>query len=79
MAQISATVEMAIRQPEAKNWVQMWRLFDVHRGGIAAGEKSLAMRFWLQDTEGTLNDEAVERVMQHLLRALETAGARLRG
>jgi phenylalanyl-tRNA synthetase beta chain len=46
---------------------------------MASGEKSLAMRFWLQDTEGTLNDETVERVMQHLLRALETVGARLRG
>jgi phenylalanyl-tRNA synthetase beta chain len=79
MANIDAAVEMAIRQPGTENLVQMWRLFDVHRGGMAAGEKSLAMRFWLQDTEGTLNDETVERVMQHLLRALEAVGARLRG
>jgi phenylalanyl-tRNA synthetase beta chain len=79
MANIDAAVQMAIRQPEAKNLVQMWRLFDVHRGGMAAGQKSLAMRFWLQDTGGTLNDETVERVMQHLLRALEAVGARLRG
>ncbi|MFM2399932.1 MAG: hypothetical protein RL341_2089, partial [Pseudomonadota bacterium] len=63
MAQIAAALQMAIRQPETQNLVQLWRLFDVHRGGMAAGEKSLAMRFWLQDTEGTLNDETVERVM----------------
>jgi phenylalanyl-tRNA synthetase beta chain len=78
MAQITAALQMAIRQRESQNLVQLWRLFDVHRGGMAAGEKSLAMRFWLQDTEGTLNDETVERVMQHLLRTLETVGARLR-
>jgi phenylalanyl-tRNA synthetase beta chain len=79
MAHINAAVEMAIRQPEAEHFVQMWRLFDVHRGATAAHEKSLAMRFWLQDTEGTLNDETVDRVMQHVLRALQTVGARLRG
>lgn len=39
-------------------------LFDEYRGkGLESGEKSLAFRFTLQDTQTTLQDEAVNAVM----------------
>ncbi|WP_019939772.1 phenylalanine--tRNA ligase subunit beta [Bordetella sp. FB-8] len=59
------------------------RLFDVwrekHQDGPAAAEKSLAFRFWLQDTEVTLDEARVSECMARLLQALSAAhGARLR-
>jgi len=44
--------------------VQAIVLFDEYRGkGLEADEKSLAFRFSLQDTQSTLQDEAVDAVM----------------
>jgi phenylalanyl-tRNA synthetase beta chain len=44
--------------------VQAIVLFDEYRGkGLEADEKSLAFRFSLQDTQTTLQDDAVETVM----------------
>jgi phenylalanyl-tRNA synthetase beta chain len=50
------------------------RLFDVWRDSTSTtGEKSMALRFWLQDTRATLDDAAVEAVMQALLQTLAQA------
>ncbi|HEY5800806.1 MAG TPA: phenylalanine--tRNA ligase subunit beta [Burkholderiaceae bacterium] len=55
-------------------------LFDEYRGkGLAEDEKSLAFRFTLQDTQSTLQDEAVDAAMQAFVAAATTrTGARLR-
>ena len=54
-------------------------LFDQYQGkGVPEGSKSLAFRFTLQDTQGTLEDQKVEAVMAHLLGQLTQAGATLR-
>lgn len=52
------------------------RLFDVWRDksqGAQPTETSLAMRFWLQDAEVTLDDAKVEQCMAKLLEALVQA------
>ena len=56
------------------------RLFDVWRDKSLLGkEKSLAFRFWLQDTSVTLDDARVESCLARIRTALETEhGARLR-
>jgi phenylalanyl-tRNA synthetase beta chain len=56
------------------------KLFDEYRGkGLENKEKSLAFRFWMQDTERTLAeaevDAAVAAVLQYLV---SHHGARLR-
>ncbi len=55
------------------------QLFDVWRDKNDASEKSLAIRFWLQDSATTLDVERVEQCLQVLLAALVSAhGARAR-
>ena len=56
------------------------RLFDQYRGkGLKENEKSLAFRFWLQDTRQTLDETAIESAMANIVAALGTSvGARLR-
>ena len=56
------------------------QLFDQYRGkGLNENEKSLAFRFWLQDTRQTLDEAAIEAAMTRLVSALGTSiGARLR-
>lgn len=55
------------------------QLFDVWRDKNDASEKSLAIRFWLQDSATTLDDERVEQCLEVLLAALVSAhGARAR-
>ncbi len=55
------------------------RLFDQYRGkGLNENEKSLAFRFWLQDTRQTLDDAAIEAAMARIVTALSEIGARLR-
>ncbi len=60
--------------------VQHVRLFDEYRGkGLENKEKSLAFRFWMQDTDRTLADADVEANMAALLgRLVERFGAKLR-
>ena len=54
-------------------------LFDQYQGkGVTEGEKSLAFRFTLQDTEKTLEDQVVEAIMAKLLERLVAVGANLR-
>lgn len=77
------TVARAVKADAKLAVVRDVRLFDVWRekpqGGQASTEKSLAFRFWLQDTEVTLDEARVSECMAHLLEALSAAhGARLR-
>ncbi len=60
--------------------VQAVVLFDEYRGkGLEQDEKSLAFRFGLQDTQSTLQDDAVEAIMAALAQAAaQQHGARLR-
>lgn len=60
--------------------VQAVVLFDEYRGkGLEQDEKSLAFRFGLQDTQSTLQDDAVESIMAALASsAQQKHGAKLR-
>lgn len=60
--------------------VQAVVLFDEYRGkGLETDEKSLAFRFGLQDTQSTLQDDAVDAIMAAVARsAQEKVGAKLR-
>jgi len=60
--------------------VQAVVLFDEYRGkGLEQDEKSLAFRFGLQDTQSTLQDDAVEAIMAALAAAAQQKhGAKLR-
>lgn len=60
--------------------VQAVVLFDEYRGkGLEADEKSLAFRFSLQDTQSTLQDEAVDAIMAAVAESASTKlNARLR-
>jgi len=52
--------------------VQAVVLFDEYRGkGLQADEKSLAFRFSLQDTQSTLQDDAVDAIMASVAAAAE--------
>ena len=47
-------------------------LFDVYQGDkLPKGKKSYAVSFVLQDTEKTLNDKQIDKVMQKLQQSLE--------
>ena len=56
------------------------KLFDQHRGkGLKENEKSLAFRFWLQDTRHTLDESTIDATMDAIVKALgDRLGARLR-
>jgi phenylalanyl-tRNA synthetase beta chain len=56
------------------------KLFDEYRGkGLENKEKSLAFRFWMQDTDRTLSDAEVDAAMAAVLGYLVSDhGARLR-
>ena len=62
------------------NSVQAIVLFDEYRGaGLPAGEKSLAFRFTLQDTQSTLQDDKVDAAMAALMASVtKKHGAKLR-
>ncbi|MBI3519580.1 MAG: phenylalanine--tRNA ligase subunit beta, partial [Bacteroidetes bacterium] len=55
-------------------------LFDIYEGDkLAAGKKSYAVSFTLQDDEATLNDKQIDNVMQKLIKTYsEKLGATLR-
>ena len=63
-----------------KKLLQRVGLFDVYEGkGIAAGMKSYAVSFILQDKDKTLNDKQIEATMEKIQKNLETQlGAKLR-
>jgi phenylalanyl-tRNA synthetase beta chain len=70
----------AAKANPAGKLVQAVVLFDEYRGkGLEADEKSLAFRFSLQDTQSTLQDDAVEALMAALVdSAREKHSAKLR-
>jgi len=78
------TIAATVRADAQLAVVQDVRLFDVWRektepGQPAPAEKSLAFRFWLQDTEVTLDEARVSDCLARIRDALAAAhGARLR-
>ncbi|MFC3874618.1 phenylalanine--tRNA ligase subunit beta [Neisseria musculi] len=59
--------------------VQEIAAFDVYRGaGLPEGMKSIAVKVLLQDAEATLTEEAVEPLIEKLVKSAESAGAQLR-
>ena len=76
---LSAIREFCAATPALAS-VQHVRLFDEYRGkGLENKEKSLAIRFWMQDTDRTLADADVEAAMAAVVDFLAARfGARLR-
>jgi phenylalanyl-tRNA synthetase beta chain len=74
------TFAAAAKANPAGKLVQAVVLFDEYRGkGLETDEKSLAFRFSLQDTQSTLQDDAVEALMAALADAArEKHSARMR-
>ena len=76
----------AIRAAATQGLLRDVQLFDIYRpapgataGGLAAGEKSMAVRLVLQSDTGTLTDEQVDAAMQAIVaQCASQAGARLR-
>ena len=61
--------------------IQSVELFDVYRGtGVPEGRQSLALSLSLQDPEKTLDDVAIQEMVDQVVRTLgEQTGAELRG
>ena len=74
-----AQIEHVARQAE-KKLLKRVELFDVYQGkNLPAGKKSYAVNFILQDENKTLNDKAIDAIMQKLIKQLTTQlGAELR-
>ena len=60
--------------------IREFELFDQYRGkGLNENEKSLAFRFWLQDTRQTLDDATIDATLNAVTEVLgASVGARLR-
>jgi phenylalanyl-tRNA synthetase beta chain len=55
-----------------KNLLKKVNLFDVYEGEkIAAGKKSYALSFILQDDSKTLNDQQIDKIMERLIESFE--------
>ncbi len=66
-----ADIERIALKAEPK-LLQAVNVFDVYEGDkIASGKKSYALSFVLQDTEKTLTDQEIERVMSKLVKLFE--------
>ncbi len=74
-----AKIEQIARQSE-KKLIKSVELFDVYEGkNLPAGKKSYAVNFILQDNEKTLNDKAIEAIMNKIITNLKRQlGAELR-
>jgi phenylalanyl-tRNA synthetase beta chain len=75
-----AQIEQAAYQAERKLLKEV-KLFDVYEGkNLPEGKKSYAVNFILQSDDKTLNDKAIEAVMQKIEQAVVKAtGATVRG
>lgn len=73
-------IDALARDEPALAPLQNVRLFDEYRGKVLENkEKSLAFRFWLQDTRRTLEDAEVDAAMKAVVERLARShGARLR-
>jgi len=80
LAAMLAQIEAARQSDPALAVLKHVMLFDEYRGkGLENKEKSLAFRFWLQDTQRTLSDAEADAAMTAVSAALSrTLGARLR-
>ena len=74
-----AQIEAVAYQSERKLLKEV-RLFDVYEGkNLPAGKKSYAVNFILQDETKTLNDRAIDAIMQKLITNIKKEiGAELR-
>ncbi len=74
-----AQIEQIARKTE-KKLLKSVELFDVYEGkNLPAGKKSYAVNFILQDAEKTLNDKAIDAIMNKLIANLKSQlGAELR-
>jgi len=74
-----AQIEQIARQSE-KKLLKSVELFDVYEGkNLPAGKKSYAVNFVLQDADKTLNDKAIEAVMNKIITNIKKQlGAELR-
>ena len=74
-----AQIEAIAYQTERKLLKEV-RLFDVYEGkNLPAGKKSYAVNFILQDETKTLNDKAIDAIMQKLINNIKNQlGAELR-
>lgn len=73
------TLEHQIAADAALAVVKDIKLFDIWRDTSSAEQRSLALRFWFQGRDATLDDRQIEYCMQRLTEALSQAhGARLR-
>nr|MCU0258421.1 phenylalanine--tRNA ligase subunit beta [Solirubrobacteraceae bacterium] len=79
-ADVLADIEALRRSEPSLAPLRNVRLFDEYRGkGLENKEKSLAIRFWMQDTQRTLEDAEVDSAMRAIVTGLgQTRGARLR-
>ena len=77
---IASLREAARSSGQAAQCIREVELFDQYRGkGLNENEKSLAFRFWLQDTRQTLDDSTIDAALNAVTEALTAAvGARLR-
>lgn len=67
-----AEIEQIARQTE-KKLLKSVELFDVYEGkNLPAGKKSYAVNFVLEDDSKTLNDKAIDAIMQKLIHQLTT-------
>jgi len=66
-----AQVEQVARQTE-KKLLKKVELFDVYEGkNLPEGKKSYAVNFILQDAEKTMNDKAIDAIMNKLITNLK--------
>lgn len=79
-ARVFAEIEAVMAATPVARLVRNVKLFDEYRGkGLEYKEKSLAFRFWMQDTERTLSDAEVAQVLAAISsQVTEKLGARLR-
>jgi phenylalanyl-tRNA synthetase beta chain len=80
VAQVFTEIDAAIAATPVARLVRNVKLFDEYRGkGLEYKEKSLAFRFWMQDTGRTLSDAEVAQVLSEIsTRVTEKLAARLR-
>ncbi len=77
---VAASAVLAAAEEAGGDLLSGVSIFDLYRGqGIAADEKSIALRLRFRAPDRTLSDEEVEPVWNSVVAALEGLGGRLRG
>jgi phenylalanyl-tRNA synthetase beta chain len=79
-AELLREIETVAGDDSALAMLRNVKIFDEYRGkGLENKEKSLAFRFWLQDTQGTLSDAQADAAMKAVeSRLAQSHQARLR-